>query len=100
MRPVTPGSGTVWLPAAALAKGDGCALTDGNQRSAHARLGGLPLLPPAHGSSPGLVEGGDPFAIRLDAEPLGPGVVAGVEQLSPDQVPDEGVGECAVLEAD
>jgi hypothetical protein len=60
----------------------------------------LLLSPPVHGGGPGLVEGGDPFAIRLDTEPMGSGVVAGVEQFGPDQVADEGRGERALFEAD
>jgi hypothetical protein len=61
-------------------------------------LRGLLLLPPVHGGGTGLVEGGDLFAVRLDAKPMGPCVVTGVEQLGPDQVPDKGVGESALLE--
>ena len=46
-----------------------------------------------------LMEGGDLFAVRLGTEPMGSNVVPGVEQLGPEQVPDKGVGESALLEA-
>jgi hypothetical protein len=98
MEPLAPDSGKALLSTTTLGEGNGRTLADSNQRSAQARLAGLPVLLPAHRGGLRLVERGDPIAVRLDTEPQGPGVVPGVEQLGPDQVTDQGVGERAVRE--